>query len=129
MSNPTRINRPGKFEGELALTAWVYEISLHGGENDRAGSVQDAGMYASLLLNLRKKEGDAEWHELELTEEDAAFLAQNPHCILFEDDQGFVSSEWFASKEEALTRWQIVKTELDAYLIDPFADEEEESDE
>lgn len=97
--------RPGKYEAELAIAEPVHglgpgveTVDLGDGEGyvdiyDLIPGPFDAKELARMRVDT--KEGD-----VELNEDEKRFLKDLAGVIVHEDNQGFVSVEWFTSKEK-----------------------------
>lgn len=108
---------PGKFN--TILDSIVYQLTLDGCDEE-TGSVSETGIWYGLLQGSLKESlnpGESK----ELNAEELAFLAHKAGAIVSEDDQGFVSVEYYESSEEMESAWSQV-------LAESAPDEEPEED-
>lgn len=98
---------PGKFEGGLIIDQLAYTLSLDGAD-DECGSVEEGCWHGQLCGPFKSDGAFADVSatarlDLELTADELAYLAECAGCIVTENDQGFVSVQWFdAGQDEAL---------------------------
>ena len=114
----------GKFEGGLYIDQYVYEASLEGCD-DEIGDVQEQGIWYGKIyrgtttiysmVQEQMKDDDEK-----LTSEEQEFLADVIGIIISEDDQGFISVDYYESDKKLKTDWDKIVKELT---------EEEEDDE
>lgn len=96
---------PGKFD--TILDSYVYTVSLDGGGDEEAGDVSTTNWYGLLRGNLRESvERIAKEDKDKLTKEEADFLDENSAgAIIEENDQGFVSVEYFGGPKRLEAEW------------------------
>lgn len=106
--NP-RIEKPGKFEGELNLTRVVYDMSLDGGADEEAGDSSEAG-WVGLMVGITVQEiVEAAFGETTAFPEHPILREFNEvkapdgnlYVVLFERTDGFVEADYFDTEEEA----------------------------
>jgi len=104
----------GKFEGGLYIDQYVYEASLDGCD-DEIGDVSEQGIWYGKIyrgtttiysmVQEQMKDDDEK-----LTSEEQEFLADVIGIIISEDDQGFISVDYYESDKKLKTDWdKIVK--------------------
>ena len=98
---------PGKFN--YMVDQYVYGVSLDGGPNEEAGSVQEAGWYGIMRGNLLREDEEAK----ELTEDERGLLRASVGAILSEDDQGFVHVTYYASVKRMERDWNAILVEME----------------
>lgn len=113
-----------KFDDRLGEL--VYELSLNGGADEEVGEAP--GTWAGIMRNGKEMadalESDAEFYGLKDDEEDEKALDELQRLagvILFEDTQGFVTTEIYEDPDVLEERWEEV-------LDDLSLDEDEEED-
>lgn len=84
------IKGPGKFEGETYVAKWVYETSDGG-----IGDVQGLGWFDYYSGKIK---------------------GRGPfHLIISEDSQGFVSAEFFDTKEQMEKHWARIERAVERF--------------
>jgi hypothetical protein len=111
--NDIRPYGPGKFN--TILDAYVYELTLQGGCDDETGSVQENGEWYGLMRNGRTifQDHDPLLETLNAAEQE--LLTESAGVIVTEDDQGFVSVNYYATAAELNAAWAEVESELEAF--------------
>lgn len=119
MEDTIRSYGPGKFD--TILDSYVYQLSLAGCD-DEAGDVAGPGWYGL----LRGFEVDGAFSDVsasaELNEAEKDVLRSSAGAIVAEDDLGFVSVEYFETREKLDAAWQAIEQEVSS-----FYDEEDDS--
>lgn len=115
MTQGIRRYGPGKFD--TILDSYVYGLSLDGGAED-AGDVSEIGIvYSRIELGPDAvkdiEEKLAQDKEEPLTPEERELLEQSFGAILTENDQGFVSVDYFETKKEYDKDWKEVEAEVE----------------
>jgi len=119
MSDTLRPYGPGKFN--TILDSLVYDLSLDGGPDEETGDVSETGTWYGLLRGSVEISADVLSVAGEtLTDSEKAFLSRQLGAILSENDQGFVSVEYFESAEELELSWSVLSAE--AYEADEADD-------
>jgi hypothetical protein len=100
------------------LDKYLYQALLDGAEDDSLGDVHEYGFFAArfdfrgdeaeYLDRIAREEGDA------LTDEERRFLRAQAGAILIEDDQGFVSVEYYDSPRELRERWRELEEAIES---------------
>lgn len=111
MTDGIRPYGPGKFN--TILDAYVYDVSMDGAEVE-CGSVDENGVWYGVMRHGHTifKDGDPSLEELTPAERDLLM-----HCagvILSENDQGFVSVEYFDTMEELDAAWAEIEQEIES---------------
>lgn len=110
---------PGKFN--TVLDSVVYQLTSEGCDEE-TGSVSVTGVWYGLLRGALKE--SLYPGSKELNDEELAFLeAHKAGAIVSENDQGFVSVEYFKSAEEMNSAWSEIVSETET---DDEDDEDEE---
>lgn len=104
-----RYPTPGKFEGEPWIASYIWDLSMVGGGG--VGNEQDMGWYADQvdlgpdavddMEQAAKDAGDPP-----LTEDEKDFIRHMAGAIAEENDVGFVSVEFFETKDELEKKWK-----------------------
>ena len=95
---------PGKFFD--IVDSYVYSISLDGGTDEEAGSVDRCGLYGILrgCLSLSHADPrDSEFFELNSAERN--LLRDTAGAIMSEDSQGFVHVSYFDTTDDLERNW------------------------
>ena len=123
MSDLTRVNRPGKFEGELAITEFAHQQSLDGAD-DEVGDVTEDGEACVLVRGPWRdpQELEVARSAYGLSSEDLEQLRHSAGAILTEDSQGFVRGEWHVSEEALERAWNRIER---AFTAEEDPDEED----
>ena len=112
-----------KFETELD------RILFQCPADEEIGSVSDLGWYGLYLdINLEDALRYSEESGEELTEDDRQLARECPYCILLEDSDGFVWSEYYRTKEEVMEQWGAIQAEYERYYAEEDEEEEEEEE-
>lgn len=91
---------PGKFN--LRVDVIAYNASLDGADSS-FGDCSENGFCVSLVSLVSEDHEDDDCDRL--SAEDRAFLAEQRAAIVTENDQGFVTVEWFTLSSEAQTEY------------------------
>lgn len=104
---------PGKFEGGLAIDEYAYALSLEGCD-DECGSVAENGVWYGMLTGIGEPAATARI-DLELTPDECAYLVNCAGCIVSENDQGFVSVEWYDAGQDKLLveHWDAIASDME----------------
>lgn len=99
---------PGKFEGELRISEFVWDLTLEGFADEELGDVQDFGYYS--LVSLGPEAVDdiaraAREANVELTPAERQLIRENSGAIVSEDNYGFVHVEYYDSKKKLDQSW------------------------
>ena len=94
---------PGKFN--TVLDSLVYDLSLDGGADEETGSVTENGWYGLMR-------GPVSVPSSNLTTSEAMYLERQAGAILSENDQGFVSVEYFETVGELDEAWAQIEAGL-----------------
>jgi hypothetical protein len=106
MGEGIRSYGPGKFS--TVLDSYVYELSLDGGPDEEAGSVDEGGWYGFMSVGDGFAEAVAEIadeHGDVLTPEEEDLLTESVAVILHERSDGIVGVDWYDSLDEADEVW------------------------
>src|SRR5688500_7390105 len=95
---------PGKFS--TMLDAYVYEVSLDGGDEE-VGEADTTGWYGLLNGPIPY---DPTTHAL--TEEEASELSKAQGAILFVNSSGFVDVTYYSDKSDLLEAWHQITDEV-----------------
>ena len=110
---------PGKFEGELRISEFVWDLSMQGYESAALGDVQDFGYYSLIPLgpeavdDVAKQAREA---NVELTPAERQFIHENAGAIAREDNNGFVYVQYFDSKKTLNRSWSKLEDEYAHFL-------------
>lgn len=110
---------PGKFD--LDIDGYVHGLALEGW-GDGLGDVADFGHYHCLNLGrnaLREIERKAKLQKDTLTTAENNLIRGSAGAILSENDQGFVSVEYFKTKKSLDRAWDNVEREYEKSLQRP----------
>jgi len=113
---------PGKFD--TIIDSYVYELSLNGAD-DEAGSVTENGIWYGLMRGLKVGGQFSDFTAEQLNEMNAsekAFLRAQKGAIISENDQGFVTVDYYKDKASLEDEWATIMYELSP----DESDEEEE---
>ena len=94
-----KYSHPGKFEGEINLTAVLYEMGLEGCGDEAFGEVDGFGFF--------------EFHDL--TGWDGGNIGEHKAAILHHDNQGFVYGEYFSDLASGKKAWSELEAEYLAW--------------
>ncbi len=129
---PTGIRRygPGKFD--TILDSYVYRLSLDGAES--VGDVSEIGIvYSRVKLGpdaVKDIEAEIEREKDDpLTDEERELVKDSFGAILTENDQGFVSVDYFDTEKEYNSDWKEIEEEVDSMYEEEEEEEEEEEGE
>jgi hypothetical protein len=112
---------PGKFEGELLVTSWLYRVLGDGGADEETGG-EGLGWYGIFRMptkeSRRQLADDLDKVALEedgehLTSEERAMISQTPAIIMNESDQGFFSAKYYDKMADADRDWKEIVDEYD----------------
>lgn len=130
MSNDRGIRSygPGKFD--TLLDSWFYAVSLDGAES--IGEAETDSSYTLIenptleeIDNAARDDGDSLTYE----EKQEVLRLKKGGVILHENNQGFVSSEYYYSKVELDSAWQQAEDEVnDMYEDEDDYEDEDEND-
>lgn len=98
------VDTPGKFEGELWVSEYVYRLVLGGFSDATEGSCDEYGVVYDLVREPLDVSDVLETGE-SLTDEEEKFLRRKAGAIVREDDQGFVTVEYYETQEELDEAW------------------------
>lgn len=101
---------PGKFD--TMLDAAVYAASLDGGPEDEC-ACEGLAWYGLVRTPLLSDESLAE-----LTESERAFLSDVVGAILMEQDNGFVSVDYYTDTAELDAEWTRIQGETDGIALE-----------
>jgi hypothetical protein len=118
MADGIRSYGPGKFD--TLIDSYAYDVTMDG-VDEEAGDVSEHGVWYG-LIRLDKQTRDHIRDQVEglLTDEESELLDESAAIIFSENEQGFVTAEWFDNKQEAEDEWADIEEE--------FADDDEETD-
>ena len=124
-SQLTRAASPGKFEGELAATEFLYNL----GQFDATESMDDGGGWWGMIrgpIDVPLVEFLDEGHDL--CGLDIVFLRQTAGAIFHEGSDGFVSATYYDIPEELEAAWQEIVDDLNPEGDDdsPFEDSDDD---
>jgi hypothetical protein len=132
MPNGIRRYGPGKFN--TILDSYVYDLSLDGA--DTLGDVSEIGIVYSAvdlgpdaLADIEKSV--AKGNDGPLTPEERRLIEKSAGAILTENDQGFVSVDYFDTEDELDKDWEEIESEVDDMYegdVDGEESEEEEAE-
>ena len=100
---------PGKFEGELRISEFIWDLTLEGFEDEELGDVESFGYFAKVSLGPKMLDDVARMARetgVELTPGERQFVKEQAGVILSEDNFGFVSATYFDSKERLDEVWK-----------------------
>jgi hypothetical protein len=136
MSRGIRRYGPGKFN--TIIDAVVYDMINSGMGGESCGDVSEVGFAAETLLLGPEilKEAEEVASELPgprgepLTDEEKDLLKESYAAIMVENDQGFVTVDYYDDKKEFEKDWEEIQDDASADEDDEDdEDEEEESEE
>jgi hypothetical protein len=113
-----RYEGPGKFEGEIRLSEFIWSATLEGG-GDGLGDVQDFGYYSMVELGPEAVDDMAAYAkeaDVELTADEREFIRGTAGAIVSEDNVGFVSVYYFDTKRELDEAWSGLEEDYDAFM-------------
>lgn len=125
-SNPEgwRSYGPGKFNS--MVDSFLYAAIMDGWGGDEVGDVEGPGAYTLMLGNvLEAAEHGAELSKDTLTQAERDEIKDDNGIIMREDDQGFVSVDYYDSEATAREAWKDVENEVAEF----YDDEDEAEDE
>lgn len=111
-----RVDRPGKFEGELLVSEMLWEASMDWGFDEEIGSVQDFGFYGLIVFDkdiTKDLEGAVRMQKL--TDAERAFLREQAGAILSEDNSGFVGVRYYEDKGKLMRAWGILEADSERF--------------
>jgi hypothetical protein len=96
---------PGKFEGNFnrRLAEALHDLTMESGQDDEAGDVTDAGMWAGYFRDLT---------EYDIKEEGQPVVA----VIVQEDSNGFFTYAAYPDKERAERAWHVLSQTLNSWM-------------
>lgn len=97
-----------KFDSNL--DEYVYDLTLEGGCDEEAGSVDENGMWWGLMRGPFETP-----QSFDLDQEEIDLLTLQAGCMVSVDSQGFVYVQWFDTPEEMTAAWAEVEGCMDAY--------------
>jgi hypothetical protein len=111
---------PGKYQGGLIIDEVAHLITMDGAD-DECGDVSEQGEWYGLLYGpiIDPARGDVQevaGYGVDLNSSEATFLAETAGCIVREDDQGFVSVEWYETPGDLDGAWIAIVAEM---CVDP----------
>ncbi|MGH9389852.1 MAG: hypothetical protein ACRD1Z_09565 [Vicinamibacteria bacterium] len=130
MTEGIRRYGPGKFD--TILDSYVYILSLDGA--DTVGDVSEIGIVYSRIEFGSDAVRDIE-REIErekddpLTDEERELVRGSFGAILTENDQGFVSVDYFETEKAYNSDWKKIEEEVDSMYEDTEEEGEEEGEE
>jgi hypothetical protein len=127
MSDGIRRYGPGKFD--TIVDSYVYDLINSGWGAESCGDVSEVGFYAEsvdlgddeaveAVEKVAKENGDT------LTEEEKELILESVGAIMVENDQGFVSIDYYDDEKEMDKDWAEIEEDAS-----PEDEEEEESEE
>lgn len=122
-----RYEHPGKFEGGLVIDELAYIISLDGGCESISLSEWAVDCYTRVdgPITAHDVRGVLRDNpDLFLTEDERKFLVHTAGAIVHEDNNGFVTVDWFDTKKELEEDWTVLEV-----FAQEMLDEEENDDE
>lgn len=116
-----RNEHPGKYEGGLVIDEHVHGLTLEGWQDEECGDVSELGWFGLLKGPIDLPA------DVDVTAEERAFLGRIAGAIVSEDNNGFVSVEYFANGDDdgRDDRWGVIE---DAYADADEDAEKEDSD-
>lgn len=108
---------PGKFEGELKIAEYLYQMALDG-TDEEIGSADELGWYGMIRLPdraarisfIEEMERIAtEAGDPPLTPEEKKMLLGLRGIIVLETGQGFFTVDWIDSKAELKRKWREIE--------------------
>lgn len=112
---------PGKFD--TILDSYVYSVSLDGGCDMEAGSVQDMGWYG-LMRGGSTIFRDHDPFLETLNEDEQEILTSCAGVIISEDSQGFVGVTYYDTDDELTAAWNEVEAEYEMIQEDDDSEQE-----
>jgi hypothetical protein len=112
-----RYEHPGKFEGEPRISEFIWDLSLSDGGG--LGDVEGFGYYQQFDLGpsaVDEIAAQAKENDVELTVDEKYFIRSNAGAIISEDNNGFVSVEYFWDKDLYERRWRELEFQYERYL-------------
>jgi hypothetical protein len=88
----------GKYEGELRVAEFVHTLDV----DEEAGSCSEMGTWFGILRGALVDEETSSVREVipDVTEDELAFLRNASGAIVTENDQGFVSVDWYGPEDK-----------------------------
>lgn len=126
MASGIRSYGPGKFN--KVIDGYVYDLSLEG-FGDTVGDVSELGEVYTRIDGpmLPDVEATAKENKDKLTPEEKAFLReQRGGAIVFENDQGSVEVDFYATKKAINTAWERISDEIEELYEDQDGDESDD---
>ena len=135
MSRGIRRYGPGKFN--TIVDSVIYGMVNSGMGNESIGDVSEIGFYAeSILLGpdaVKDAEDEAKEFaphtEGELTKEEKDLIRESYAAIMVENEQGFVSVDYYDTKKEYEDDWKQLEEEASGEPEDEEGDEGDEEEE
>lgn len=130
MSRGIRGYGPGKFN--TIIDSLVYEMTTAGMGDESCGDVSEVGFYAEKVTlgdkdALKAVEDFAKEGGEELTPEEKSLIEESVGAIVVENEQGFVSVDYYDDEKELEKDW--AEIEDDASADEDEDDEDEGEDE
>lgn len=125
MSKGIRRYGPGKFN--TILDSVIYEMIGDGMGDESCGDVSEVGFYAEKISLGKDAVKEAERIGAEddgLTDEEVEMVRDSVGAIMVENDQGFVTVDYYDNEKEFEKDWEEVQKDAS-----PEDEEEEESEE
>jgi len=99
----SRVDNPGRFEGELLVTEYVYERTLDGGADDELSSEEGEwrGIVRGNLVGDEETLAECDW----LSPDDRAFLRAQAGVILSQSWNGFIRADYYVDADELAREW------------------------
>lgn len=121
--NKIRPYGPGKFN--TILDAYVYSVSLDGCCDDEFGSCSENGFWNCLMKHGRSIFKDHDPLLESLNQAEQTKLTECAGVILCENDQGFVTVEYFDDETSLMKEWERIQADF----LATFPNEDDEDDE
>ncbi len=107
---------PGKFEGEMLVTSFIWDMSLNGGADEEAGDVETMGWYGLMKGKLvEAAKFGAKEQGMKLTPDEVKFLRSRAGVILSEDSNGFVGADYYQTEKALEEAWKEIQKEEEEY--------------
>ena len=108
-STTIRSYGPGKFNS--IMDSAIYCASLDGCDEEL--SCEHGGFWYGKLSFSGDDTADSEClaglYDVELNAAEVDHIREFPHCILYEDSQGFVDVDYYATEEEVAVAWDEIE--------------------
>lgn len=111
MPDTIRQYGPGKFD--TILDSYVYAVSLEGGCDDEAGSMDETGRWYGLMRHGSTIFRDHDPGLEPLNEAEREVLNRAAGVILTEDSNGFVGVEYFDNVLKLDAAWQTILEQME----------------